>query len=309
MSALKSTALQLYRMYVLRPKAQVEFLRPVWMWCNRGARALYEAHKPKLSELQQRIVDGVKKEGIYITHIDALFADMPEIYAGMQETLPSMLEHAVQDHKKAHFKILWNSRFFHLDPKSPFVRFALAERMVDIANAYFGMWTRLILSNGYVAEPEPKKDKVNSQNWHRDLHDVQLMSVFLYLTDVETEEDGAFWFVKGTHAYGDTSLAFKQRKPYSTRKTPPENEILPHIREEDKMLCLGKKGTLIFCDATGLHRGGHCTENRRIMILTDYASNHRFSKTLRLSYPEDANELSELTASLSPQVLYAASLE
>ncbi len=292
-------------LYVLRPKANIEFLRPVWLFLNRGPRELYKKHPPVLNALQQKIVDDLKRDGMSLTHIDDLFADQPEIYKAMCDQLPGLVANAVQDPKKAHFKILWHSRFFHLDPNNPFVRFALSDRLVGIANAYFGMWTRLLLSNGYIADPTNDGKKINTQNWHRDAHDNQLLSVFMYLTDVNSERDGALWYIKGSQPGGPLGTLFPQRKPHSVRLSPTDAEMEANIPADKFVVCTGRKGTLVICDATGLHRGGYCTENRRIMVLTDFASNHRFRSTLRLSYPQSTNELRE---ALSPQGQYAAHL-
>ena len=68
---------------------------------------------------------------------------------------------------------------------------------------------------------------------------------FIYLTDVNTIEDGPYCFVKGTHI--DT--------PFSkVNKSLGEKEA-PFINILDIIPVLGKKGTLILSDQSGIHRG------------------------------------------------------
>jgi len=296
----------LYKLYVKRPVASIEFTRPVWLFLNRKAQSLFDKNKPELNQVQKRVVTELEKDGISITHFDELFKDKPEIYLDMLRNLDSLVSNAKQDPKKDHFKAMWDTRSFYLDPNSSFVKFALSPQVIDVANTYMKMWTRLLLANGYVSEVVPQTEtRIKTQNWHRDAHDVQLVSVFIYLTDVNSPRDGAFSYVRGSHPLGKFKSLFKQPKPHSLKKFPKEDEVNKSIQEEDVVWCLGKKGTIIFSDGTGIHRGGYCTENKRVMILTAYTSDHRFTKTLRLSYPEN-KEVFKLK--LSPQARYTAGL-
>ena len=68
---------------------------------------------------------------------------------------------------------------------------------------------------------------------------------FIYLTDVDTIEDGPYCYVKGTHV--DTPFS-KVNKLLGGKEAPFTNipDIIP---------VLGKKGTLILSDQSGIHRG------------------------------------------------------
>ena len=68
---------------------------------------------------------------------------------------------------------------------------------------------------------------------------------FIYLTDVNTIEDGPYCYVKGTHI--DTPFS-KVNKSLGGKEAPFTNilDIIP---------VLGKKGTLILSDQSGIHRG------------------------------------------------------
>ena len=68
---------------------------------------------------------------------------------------------------------------------------------------------------------------------------------FIYLTDVDTIDDGPYCYVKGTHV--DTPFS-KVNKSLGGKEAPFTNilNIIP---------VLGKKGTLILSDQSGIHRG------------------------------------------------------
>ncbi len=293
---------------VKRGIASVEFSRPVWRWLNRGPRALFAENPSHPTPLQTRLIQEMKRDGITVTHMDELFADRPELFAGMIANLETRVSQAQQDPKKTHFKNLWNSRFFALDPKDEYVQFALSPEVLTVANGYMEMWTRLLLCNAYQTNlKEPGEARVQTQNWHRDAHDRQLAVAFLYLTDVETDEDGPFWYIKGSHVYGSLKSFYPQPAPYSGRGlNVPDEAVATQIPEDKKMMCLGKKGTIVFADGTGIHRGGYCTRNARVLALAAYSSEHRFAKSSRVSYPPDTGDL---RAMLTPEGVYAARLE
>ena len=68
---------------------------------------------------------------------------------------------------------------------------------------------------------------------------------FIYLTDVNTIEDGPYCYVKGTHI--DT--------PFSKVNKSLGGKEAPFTNMQDIIPVLGKKGTLILSDQSGIHRG------------------------------------------------------
>lgn len=83
-----------------------------------------------------------------------------------------------------------------------------------------------------------------TRGFHVDSH-YKSIKAFIYLTDVNDMQDGPYCFVKGTHV--DTPLK-KLNNIVGNKETPladPLN-IVP---------VLGKKGTLIISDQSGIHRG------------------------------------------------------
>ena len=71
------------------------------------------------------------------------------------------------------------------------------------------------------------------------------IKAFIYLTDVNTLEDGPYCYVKGTHV--DTPFR-KVNKLLGEKEAP----FTDHL---DITPIIGKKGTLILADQSGIHRG------------------------------------------------------
>ena len=53
--------------------------------------------------------------------------------------------------------------------------------------------------------------------------------------------------------------------------------------------CTGKMGSIIFCDTTGLHKGGYAISKPRIMYTSTYMSEGEIAKRT-FNYPKDFNE-------------------
>ena len=66
----------------------------------------------------------------------------------------------------------------------PFTRLAVKSPLLQIANAYLGMYTRLRYYNiwhTFATRSKPRE----SQLWHRDREDLYILKVFIYLRDVD----------------------------------------------------------------------------------------------------------------------------
>jgi hypothetical protein len=84
-----------------------------------------------------------------------------------------------------------------LSSDSIFVRFALQPAVMKVACAYFGgrvpvlAGAQLVLSHGENYNGQWQE----SQLWHRDYNDARMLKFWVYLTDVEKEENGPFTYL------------------------------------------------------------------------------------------------------------------
>ena len=85
-----------------------------------------------------------------------------------------------------------------VDLTNPWFRACASHRMLDIANTYLGLWSKLEYVDMWYSVPQPEEaDRVSSQRWHRDFNDKHLLKAFLYLVDVD-EGTGPFEYVPGS---------------------------------------------------------------------------------------------------------------
>ena len=99
-----------------------------------------------------------------------------------------------------------------------------------------------------------------TQLFHRDPDDLKLIKVFFYLNDVNNE-NGPFQYVLKSHL-----------KPWKDVEYY-HNENSKRNSEKEIYTAIGKKGTMIFADTNGLHRGLVLKEKYRVMLTLMYTSN------------------------------------
>lgn len=102
--------------------------------------------------------------------------------------------------------------------------------------------------------------------WHRD-HYFEQYKVMIYLTDVKTENGPFSYLIKSHYKFyqGLSLLLFKLFSKNHTRFTDFSIKILKLLLFEQRIF-VGKKGTCIVFNATGLHRGLPITEGERVSL-------------------------------------------
>ena len=163
---------------------------------------------------------------------------------------------------------LWGDRPI-FDVKDKFLQFSLGDRVLRIACGYLGMFSRLILMDLWYNVPTIGPD-VFSQRWHRDPNDRKEFKLLLYLRDVN-EVNGPFCYIPGTHNAGRFKRVFPQTIHISNY--PPDGAVENRFPENQRQVCTGKAGTLIFCDTSGFHKGGHPVTEGRLLFTAVYTTN------------------------------------
>lgn len=250
---------------------RLRFFWPVWFYVlNRRPRQLFLNNIPLLNDIQKRIVEDLSQTGIAVTHIDELFPDRNffDTLEGYTQNL--IAKRGTQTKKSKPFlEYLWDE-VPTLDMKNPFMPFALEQRIIDIINTYIGMYTRFYYSTLNITTPIDAHAKERaSQRWHRDPEDKKQCKVFLYLSDVG-ENAGPFCYMRHTtygHKWGNYFCQQPPRGYY-----PAEGLVEKILPREEMKICTGRKGTMIFCDTTGLHRGGYATAQQRLMFTAGYVT-------------------------------------
>jgi hypothetical protein len=151
----------------------------------------------------------------------------------------------------------------------PWFRVCASRRLLDIANVYLGLWSKLEYADLWYTIPQPASvPRSGSQRWHRDYDDQHLLKVFLYLSPVGTDA-GPFEYVAGSVRGAPYGTLWPWR-PNLEGLFPEALE--PMLDPEAIRTITGPKGTMIFCNTSCLHRGGLATGSPRILATGAYCS-------------------------------------
>ena len=166
---------------------------------NRKSRALYEGDRPELDDVQRRILADVEANGFAVASFGELFQDeghWHELEAMrdrfVAETEADLAKGGEQVRVRAgkEFVVRLHSYGAQLGLDDPWFRAVASRRLLDLANTYLEMWSKLEYVDVWYSVPQPAEaERISSQRWHRDYNDKHLLKVFLYLVDVD-EDDG-----------------------------------------------------------------------------------------------------------------------
>lgn len=252
-------------------------------------------HSKKANSITQKIVSELNRNGIAKTSIEECLGEIeyfPELELAVADLLDERSEEIHQMKARANDADAIGDKTFNIellgsnltfDPNSIFVKFALQETLLDIANAYFGMFAKLRyynVWNTFATQSEARE----SQLWHFDREDNYILKVFLYLNDVD-EGAGPFTYAPKTHRKG--SLRGVEPEYFleeNVRRTKDE-QMDAVISKKDWIKATGKKGTIVFADTRGYHKGGEAKTHDRLMFTCMFTSPASDSKRL-LSFPD-----------------------
>lgn len=117
--------------------------------------------------------------------------------------------------------------------------------------------------------------------WHRDTMGRRQLKYILYLTDVDVS-NGAFEYVPGSHRPKDKWRINKfLGKPLSNPRYTNEDieTVMKELGYQSKKV-IGKAGTLLIADTSGLHRGSPLLQGERV-ALTQYLADGPFASQIK----------------------------
>jgi hypothetical protein len=248
---------------------------------NRGARRRYSHEPPPLDSLQQDLVARLREEGYAVVPFSGLVPDpaaWPEIEQEadrfVRETEAELAregeggESALRRREGKEFVVRKYAYEVELGLDDPWLRLGLNRRLLDIANAYLGMWTKLEYIDVWYTPPAGEGERRSSQRWHRDFNDRHLLKAFLYLNDVD-EDSGPFEYVPRT-APGNELEHLWPWRPLGDNY-PPEDKLNAKI-DGRSVQFTAPRGTLILCNTSGFHRGGFAVGKPRVLATVTYSS-------------------------------------
>jgi hypothetical protein len=124
--------------------------------------------------------------------------------------------------------------------------FEWALKLTDVAGFYMGEYPRMYSCNAFWTRPGPSENNPHIQVWHRDRDDRKFVALFLYGTDVLTEEDGPHLFAKNSHRFND-----------GQNRSPNQTEPIHRV--------FGPAGTMFMANTAGLHMGIKPKSHERLL--------------------------------------------
>ena len=232
---------------------------------NRDARRRYSQATPTLDDVQQRVLERLRTEGYATLPFSELVPDpavreeleadaarfVSETEAGLAREAEGG-ESALRRRAGKEFVVRKYSRDVELGLDDPWLRLGVNPRLLDLANAYLQMWSKLEYVDVWYTPPAGGDERKSSQRWHRDFNDRHLLKAFLYLVDVD-EATGPFEYVPRSAPGGELDRLWPWR-PLGDNY-PPEDEFAERVNGRS-VTFTAPKGTIIFCNTSGFHRGG-----------------------------------------------------
>jgi ectoine hydroxylase-related dioxygenase (phytanoyl-CoA dioxygenase family) len=248
---------------------------------NRVARRRFEQSQPVLDDVQQRVLDSLREDGYASLPFSDLVPDasvweeleadaqrfVAETEAGLEREQEGG-EAELRRRAGKEFlvrKYSWDVQLPHGDP---WLRLGINPRLLDLANAYLRMWSKLEYVDVWYTAPAGTDERRASQRWHRDFNDRHLLKAFLYLVDVD-EETGPFEYVPRSAPGGELEQLWPWR-PLG-ENYPPEDEFAERVNGRS-VTFTAPKGTIIFCNTSGFHRGGFAREKTRVLATLTWDS-------------------------------------
>jgi len=250
----------------------------------------YGLSNQKTSAAAEGIVETLKRDGVALSSladlfvddcgsdVDALRAEIAKLDA--KQRGDGSCENSADKQCKSREKIfnieLLGERPL-LDLDNPFARFALQPRLLEIANSYFGMFTRLRYYNvwhTFASQEAPRQ----SQLWHRDREDFKILKVFVYLSDVD-EGAGPLTYAKGSQLSGGLKRNPEHFIEGGVKRSTDE-QMAAVVPTEQWFKATGPKGTIVFADTSGYHKGGLARTHDRLMYVCMFTSPASQSKEL-----------------------------
>lgn len=242
----------------------------------------YARQSREMAAAAKRIVKDLKINGVAISSINELFG-ATNVLVDLESQVSNLESKQIQAESDAssprekcfNVELLGGKPVLDLD--DVFARFALKTPLLEIANGYFGMFTRLRYYNVWHTFAT-QDDARQSQLWHRDREDFKILKVFVYLSDVD-DGAGPLTYARGTQL----SRGMKREPAHFMEdgvKRSTDEQMAGVAPSATWLKATGAKGTIVFADTSGYHKGGLARTRDRLMYVCMFTSPASQSKEL-----------------------------
>lgn len=165
------------------------------------------------------------------------------------------------------------------------------KEILSIAQKYLGCLPIFDFLSMYWSFYSKKADKEAAQYWHFDMDRPKWLKIFFYLTDVN-KNNGPHMFISGTHLRGKKNLSEIRKRGYVRLS---DEEIYKRFnKKEIQQFCL-PKGSILFEDTSGLHKGLKINSGKRLLFMIQFSSStfgaQKYGSTKKIKINNATDEL------------------
>jgi hypothetical protein len=257
-----------------------QFMRN-WEKVNSEAALVFQQNLAPLTPAQERVVSDLKSSGIAFAQIDELLLDQDAmLWTELQKTInqwldrPDVATPERPDPSARHWKdyiLRYHGSGAQIPANCPLLRLGLSGSILNVANGYLGLWSKLSYIDAWNTMPEPQEGRTPaaSQRWHRDPEDLKLCKVFLYHSDVD-DGAGPLHYLPNCRPGERYGHLWPQELPVGSNVV--DSEFEKKAPRSEWRVCHGKAGTIVFVDTVGFHMGGRASLRNRIFSHWTFAT-------------------------------------
>lgn len=157
----------------------------------------------------------------------------------------------------------------------------LSDKILKTANLYLKSIPIIDIVTAWWTFSTIEADEKAAQLWHFDMDRSKWLKVFIYLNDVNLD-NGPHCFIKKSHL--NKGIDFKIRKNGYQRLD--DSIIDSHYSKNNIEYIFGKKGTILFEDTRGLHKGLRVKKNSRLLLQFQFSSSLFGGKLNPIQFPK-----------------------
>ncbi len=254
-------------------------------------------HRPTLTSAQRELVESLTTKGVVAKSFDLAGIESGE-WSRLQEKVGEFarlsddritvattsysdkLDLGSLEHNRERFRRFFRDKseaklddyILKMNPENsilpsdhPLLTIGLSAPVLHVVSSYMNLWPKLIYTDAWYSIPMDPGKRIGSQQWHRDPEDKQMVKVYLYFSEVD-KSAGAMEYILGTsNALGGRGREIGEWKAAGANLYPSAEVVEQSFSTAQRFYCTGPVGTLLFCDTTGIHRGGISKSSARVV--------------------------------------------
>lgn len=257
-----------------------------YFFLNIPSSLIFFYFKKKNSKDELEIINDLKTKGYHKCSLEDLFGleDAKRFLNEFDEIVSQGYKQKIfinkeEEYKKNNldgknylFKFIENINDNLIPFEHPLIKIGTSTKILNIINGFYEKICKLQgIEIWHTFFSDKNKNLQNAQRWHRDRDDLNVVKIFLYLNDVD-KKNGALEYIPDSlrkKKYQNLS-----RFPFGTIeswKVYPRIDV-KKLNQKDIVSLEGKRGTIVFVNTIGLHRGGKATYKKRLMCMWSYVT-------------------------------------